>query len=160
MAEVNHVIQGIVIEQIGKNTKRPVSACSLKTVSLHWLVSPLSFSLPFKDTWNKMSSNEDTNVDKVHLFLFSGKWFHGIPNHAQSKSKRFYVSNAFRAGGNSWGSGSPSAHDCSCSLLQEFGSSADLPFENFQLLNLLHPLLSTFPRRLKRKLLQRSRDYQ
>lgn len=48
--------------------------------------------------------------------------------------------------------GSPTAHNYSHSVPQEF--------ENVQLLNLLHPLLSTFPRRLKKKLLQRSRDYQ
>lgn len=124
--------KGLLLSRLGKNTKRRVFACSLKTVSLHWLVSPLSFSLPCIGTWNKMSSSEDTSTDKVHLFLLSGKWSHGIPNHAQRKSKRFDVMDAFGAGGNSRGGGGPAARGRSRSLPQWFRPSADLHLKMFR----------------------------
>lgn len=96
----------------------------METVSLHCLVSPSSFSPPFKATRSKVSSNENTSTDQVHLFLSRGNGFYSIPDHAQSMRKTAYVMDAVGAGERSYSSGGPAAHACGSSVPQGCGGSA------------------------------------
>lgn len=153
MTEVDHVIQGIVIKHIGKNTKCPVSACSLKTLPLHWLVSPLSLLLPFIGTQNKITSNEDSSTDKSTSVPAQWKEIPWYSKPGAKQEQEILCRGYLRSWSKQlrrWRSRCPWRWPFSAPGVGIFSWSS---FDNFQLLNLLHPLLFTFPRRLKRKLL-------